>query len=328
MPHPLPSPGARKSKLMTTEVSKKVKQLTLAQALPLDEKIELARGLIAQGLELGDAGLAWSGGKDSTVLLHLARQIDPGIQVLWNNTGVEFPETWHFIKRMAAEWRLNFHIAKPEPGVTFWGCVEKYGWPLFGKDIRSSTNHHVTRRISKRKAKAIEVARMSSYCCDHLKEKPGTKLQKRLGLKVVLLGNMVEESRMRWWAWLDRGALYYGKKRNLWTVWPLWNWTDKDIWEYHHVYSLPHCKIYDMGHKRNGCWPCGMDIGIRDNHLSRLRLSHPKLWRFLIVEKGLGEELMKIKLAVRNGQMDFYTRSQIANVIELRPCYFDRLEGF
>ena len=179
-----------------------------------------------------------------------------------------------------------------------------------------------------RKQKAVGVARISSYCCDYLKEKPATKLQKELGSTVILLGNLVAESRTRWFAWLDRGPLYYGKKRKLWTVWPLWCWTDEDIWQYHEEFSLPHCTIYDLGHKRNGCWPCGMDIGIPGNHLSRLRLSHPKLWRFLMVEKGLGKELIKIKLAVRDGQADFYSKEGIGHIIDVRPCYFDDLEKF
>ncbi len=312
----------------STEVSAKLKQLAEAQALPLQGKVDMAVALIRQGLEHGAPSLAWSGGKDSTVLLDLVRKLVPDIPVVWNNTGVEFPETYPFIKRLWDEWHLNLHIAKPEPGKDMWWCVQEFGWPLFGKDIRRSTDHHMKRRLSNRKRKAAAVGRMSSYCCDYLKERPSTKIQRALGVKVVMLGNLVAESRMRWWAWLDRGALYYGKKRKMWVVWPLWAWTDKDIWEYHREFSLPHCKIYDMGHKRNGCWPCGMDIGIPGNHLSRLRVSHPKLWRFLMVDKGLGEELLKIKLALRDGQSDFYSKKRIEHIIELRPCYFDDLEGF
>ncbi len=313
---------------MDPAMAEKLECLARAQALPLTEKIALAKHLIVQGLSLGKPVIAWSGGKDSTVLLHLVRRFTPEIPVIWNNTGVEFPETWPFIKRMAEEWKLNLHIAKPAPGVTFWSCVEKYGWPLFGKDIRSSTDHHVGRRLSKRKQKAVGVARMSSYCCDHLKELPSKRVEEQLGAKVNFVGNLVGESQMRWWAWLDRGELYYGKKRKRWIVWPLWAWIDDDVWGYHSRFSLPFCKLYEMGHKRNGCWPCGMDIGIPENHLSRLRLSHPKLWRFLMVEKGLGQELLKIKLALKDGQADFYSKERVDHIIELRPCYFDDLDKF
>ncbi|KKL78429.1 hypothetical protein LCGC14_2024930 [marine sediment metagenome] len=317
----------RPNAMESTEVTEKLKQLAEAQAQPLEVKVDMATALIKEALAIGPASLAWSGGKDSTVLLDLVRQLAPDIPVVWNNTGVEFPETWPFIKRMTQEWGLNLHVARPEPGHTFWWCVEKYGWPLFGKDIRNSTDHHVSRRLSKRKEKAADAGRLSSYCCDYLKKKPGTKIQKAMGVKVLMLGNLVAENQTRRFAWIDRGSLYYGKKRKMWVVWPLWSWRDEDIWAYHREFSLPHCKIYDMGHKRNGCWPCGMDIGIPGNHLSRLRLSHPKLYRYLMVDKGLGEELMRIKLALRDGQGDFFLQEKVARIIDQRPCYFDRMEG-
>lgn len=314
-------------KMDIAEVRRLQQELNEHQSLPLGEKVARATDLIAQGLALGPASVAWSGGKDSTVLLHLVRQQQPDVAVVWNNTGVEFPETWPFIRRMTEEWGLDLHIAKPSPGETFWWAVEKYGWPLLGKDIRRSTDHHITRRLTNRKRKAADVARISSYCCDYLKVKPSLRVTRALGTQVDIIGNMVAESRQRWWAWLDRGALYYGNQRKRWVVWPLWFWKDEDIWRYHQEYGLPHCTLYDMGHKRNGCWPCGMDIGIPGNHLSRLRLSHPKLYRFLMVDKGLGVELLKIKLALRDGQGDFFQDERVAAILDQRPCYFDNLQG-
>ena len=82
-----------------------------------------------------------------------------------------------------------------------------------------------------------------------------------------------------------------------------------------------------MGHKRNGCWPCGMDIGFNHNHLSRLRVSHPKLWHHIIIDRGLGKELIKIKLALRDGQADMFSGGKVERLLEQRPCYFDTLRG-
>ena len=103
-----------------TDVQDKLKILNEAQAEPLDQKIARATALIKEALAIGPASVAWSGGKDSTVLIDLLRQLAPDIPVVWNNSGVEFPETWPFIKRMAAEWHLNLHIAKHEPGKDVW----------------------------------------------------------------------------------------------------------------------------------------------------------------------------------------------------------------
>lgn len=314
-------------KLTTEEVKRLSQTLAELQALPLQDKVEVSKELIKKGLAIGKPVVMWSGGKDSTVLLHMVRQLEPNVPVIWNNTGVEFPETWHFIKRIRQEWELDLYIAKPKDGVNFWWCVERYGYPLFGKFIRLSDHKHQQRRLSKQQEKAVAVARISSYCCDWLKKKPTDTLTRQLGGKVDIIGNMTSESRQRWFAWLDCGEFYLAKSTGRWKLYPMYFWMDDDVWAYHEAYNLPHCKLYDMGHKRNGCWTCGMDIAFPRNHLAILRHSHPKLWHFLMVDKGLGQILLAIKLALRDGQMDFFQREKIEQILAQRPCYFDHLGG-
>ena len=70
--------------------------------------------------------VAWSGGKDSTLIFWLVRQINPDITVVFNNTGVELPETIKFIRRMTAEWNINLIETKPYLK-NFWQCVKEYG---------------------------------------------------------------------------------------------------------------------------------------------------------------------------------------------------------
>lgn len=303
-------------------------ELKELQSFPLSEKIAISEELISKGLSIGKAAVLWSGGKDSTVLLHLVRKQEPNIIVVHNNTGVEFPETEKFVKEIKEEWNLNLYIAKPK--VSFWWCVEKYGYPILGKNIRTSTpspQSYRGRAFSKRQKKAMKVARISSYCCDWLKKKPTNALLNELGIEVDILGNMVSESNQRWFAWSDFGEFYLCKSTKRWRLTPLYFWRDEDIWEYIKTFNLPYNPLYNMGHKRVGCWTCLMDWAFKDNHLAALRKSHPKLWRFLIVDKGLGRVLLQIKLALRDGQADFWTNERIEDLIEKRPCYFDCLTG-
>ena len=46
----------------------------------------------------GQVYISFSGGKDSTVLLHIARQIYPEIEAVFVNTGLEYPEIQKFVK--------------------------------------------------------------------------------------------------------------------------------------------------------------------------------------------------------------------------------------
>lgn len=311
-------------KLGSEETSRRLGNLRRYQALNLDGKIQYSHRLIDAGLEISRRPfVAWSSGKDSQVLLHLILQFEPEIDVIFNNTGVEYKETLRHVKRMEEEWNLNLHVARPEKGKDFWWCLEEFGYPLLGKNFTKQTNFS----HSKKQEKVMNSgARISPSCCYYCKEKPAHKLCKQLGYDLLFLGIIAEESRPRTFAWINHGDFRWNKKEKVWKIHPLSIWTEADVWEYHHRYDIPACELYAMGHRRNGCWPCGMDIAHKGNHLSTLRKTHPRLWKFLIIDKGLGKELLKIKWALSNGQYDMFVANRsIEELVETLPCVFDRL---
>jgi hypothetical protein len=108
----------------------KWRELELEQKKGLDEKIEIARQVIAKAFEVSrQPALAFSGGKDSTGLLDLVRRFFPeksaGLIVIYGNTGVEYPECLKFARWLAGEWRLNFHetrlVKTTRPGFKYAG---------------------------------------------------------------------------------------------------------------------------------------------------------------------------------------------------------------
>ena len=71
------------------------------QALPLDLKIPLTKRRIRDWVrEFGTDGVyvSFSGGKDSTVLLHIVREMFPDVEAVFVNTGLEYPEIQKFVK--------------------------------------------------------------------------------------------------------------------------------------------------------------------------------------------------------------------------------------
>ncbi len=302
--------------------------------LKLEYKIRYSNRLIEKVFENHSKPVVcWSGGKDSTVILHLILKYAPDIPVIYNDTGVEFPETRSFVKQIASEWNLNLFVAKPNRGETFWNCVKMHGWPMFGKaqalsieqarrtgNIRSSLSAF-------ERTLALEGVSISSRCCDFTRERPTKRVESEIGANAKFLGIMASESRSRMRLFVDHGDYYFvkryfGRRRGMWKASPISVWQENDIWEYHSLYNLPHCSLYDMGHQRNGCWPCAM--GIKFGQLGRLRISHPKLFRYLILRTELGTQIIKAKLALDTNSNYEFSKLKRESILEAYPCFFDR----
>ena len=100
------------------------------QALPLERKIQITQTRIIEWYQhyKGQVCVSFSGGKDSTVLLHIARQIYPNIPAVFSNTGLEYPEIQRFVKSFD-----NVDIVTPS--MRFDDVITTYGYPLIGKEV-------------------------------------------------------------------------------------------------------------------------------------------------------------------------------------------------
>lgn len=103
-------------------------ELYQMQALPLNLKIRLTEDRIRGWLDSYDAYVSFSGGKDSTVLLDIARKIDPSIPAVFVDTGLEYPEIREFVKTFD-------NVTWLKPKMNFFQVCEKYGFPLISKEV-------------------------------------------------------------------------------------------------------------------------------------------------------------------------------------------------
>lgn len=78
----------------------KLYELRQKQSLPLESKIEMSLRRIKEWYSenQGAVYVAFSGGKDSTVLLHLVRSLYPEVPAVFVDTGLEYPEIREFVQ--------------------------------------------------------------------------------------------------------------------------------------------------------------------------------------------------------------------------------------
>ena len=240
-------------------------ELRQMQALPLEAKIVKTKLRIREWYEHfdGKVYVAFSGGKDSTVLSHLVHECYPEVPLVFCNTGLEYPEIQSFARKMDAMF--------VRPKMRFDEVISTYGYPIIGKEVAETI--HGARNIQngqkgKRKgtgtpktnkngewlgwrrkslqglppfdrgmyvrtkwyALAQETQfNISEKCCNVMKKAPLHDFQTENNC-LPYIGTLTEESLRREKTWLKRGCnAFEGKSK---TSQPMSFWTEQDVLHY------------------------------------------------------------------------------------------------
>lgn len=234
------------------------------QALPLDMKISLTQRRIRDWVNWwGTNGvyISFSGGKDSTVLLHLVRQLYPDIEAVFVNTGLEYPEIQKFVKSFD-----NVTILRPK--MRFDEVIKKYGYPIISKDVGKTLHEArvaLSRGTSNRIMKKLDGSLKDQYgnksryshekwrplldvdfhvsdrCCNVMKKNPAKAYEKETGRKPIL-ATMACESQLRKESWLQYGCNAFDGKRPRSA--PMSFWTEQDVLQYIKQYNIPIASVY------------------------------------------------------------------------------------
>ena len=275
-------------------------ELKQRQSLPLEAKVKLSLNRIRQFHDYfnGNVYISFSGGKDSTVLLNLARSLYPKVPAVFANTGLEYPEIIKFVKTIK-------NVVWLKPKMIFKDVIEKYGYPVISKEVAQKIyqirNAKSQKTINTRlygndkgngkmsdKWKFLINApfKISDRCCDVMKKRPFKIYEKETGSKPIV-GMMASDSRGRLRVYIKNGGCNaFNTTRPMSN--PLMVWNEKDIWEYIKKYNIPYSSIYDMGYHGTGCMFCmfGAHLEKKPNRFQLMRETHPKLYEYCMENLG------------------------------------------
>jgi 3'-phosphoadenosine 5'-phosphosulfate sulfotransferase (PAPS reductase)/FAD synthetase len=280
------------------------RELFQFEKLSYIEKLSHTKKIINEAISQSKSPtISWSGGKDSTVVLHLVLQVFPNIPIIFVELDCLFPETKQYVIKLAKEWNLNLHIIKSKEH-TFESVTKKYGYPIFSKNIASNVERAIRTGNIRKQLSKFEVflvqnkAHISSKCSQYLLERPCKIKEKELDCDLKFIGLRALESRARVRLWADYGDLYpvkdyYGYNKPILKCNPISTWSEIDIWNYFKEYNIPICDIYKKGYQRNGCWTCAM--AIRNGQLQRLKNYRPDLYEDLLYNSEMGKEILRLK---------------------------------
>lgn len=300
-----------------------LEELQELQSKPLEDKIALTKLRIMEFYEHynGNVHVAFSGGKDSTVLLNIARQVCPDIRAMFVDTGLEYPEIKSHVKSFD-----NVDIVRPKK--TFLQVLQEYGYPVIGKsqaraisDLQNPTpQNEQTRKLrltginSKGKVcKQFKLAdkwhylkdapfKISAKCCDIIKKEPAHMYERERESKPIM-ATMACESRLRAGSWLIQGCNSFSDK-NAGSK-PMSFWLENDVLQYIYRNNIKIASVYGdvvkqedgsfitTGEKRTGCMFCmfGVQIEKEPNRFQRMAITHPKIYDYCMNKLGIRDVL-------------------------------------
>lgn len=299
-------------------------QFSQRKYLPYDAKLQLSKTRIREWYDNWGAQvyLSYSGGLDSTVLLHMVRKhIGNDVPAVFSNTGMEFPEIVRFARKASGKFVEIYPMDKNGKRILYRDVITKYGYPLVSKETAASIRKLRYGKLSDRyrhyllygdeRGKTGKIAEKwkpligapfdtSEKCCDIMKKGPFKKYEKETA-RVPYIGVTQDEGMQRARQYARTGCNVYDAKCI--KSQPLGFWTKQDILRYVVENDIEICSVYGdikmdystgnyylTGEQRTGCMFCafGCHMEPEPNRFQRMQKTHPKYYEICMkpIEAG------------------------------------------
>jgi len=219
----------------------------------------VAQEAVREALAVGRWVLSWSGGKDSTAMVHLVKSVEPSVPIMVQFDDCDWPEKRSYVERVAAAQGWTYHAVEPDFSVWEAASRSRLGWENI-----CDAGHSLTR---------------DSFL------RPLSEKRQALGCDGVFLGLRAEESHGRAMNAYTRGMVYRlrdGTQRCC----PLAFWTTEDVFAYltAQQVEINPCYLQNAVRKPEEirlCWALPTPVGLRYGDLEHIRRYYPAQFRRL-----------------------------------------------
>jgi len=178
----------------------------------------IARDLIARELDQARLPCVTSSFQaECVVLVHMLREMAPGIPVLFLDTFHHFPQTLAYRDELSARWGLNLiNLRAAEPAVGLWQ-----------QDTKA--------------------------CCGRHKVEPlfAALAQHDVWFTGLRRGQSASRAELQ-----EIEPFRVSADRSIRKISPLAAWSTKDVWTYAKANAIPLLPLYELGYTSVGCEPC------------------------------------------------------------------------
>jgi predicted phosphoadenosine phosphosulfate sulfurtransferase len=191
--------------------------MALRSTLPaFRRRVERTLSLIMEAAAIGPFCVSYSGGKDSTVLLHLVRQVVPDATTMFIDSGAEMAGTYEMVQ--------HYGVTTVYPKMSLIEMCKYGGYWGHPNPVDPDAEFNFGKVLLDEPA--------NCYMTEH-------------EIAVNAMGLRSQESLVRWITANKRGELYFAQYTQRWHFCPLQYWKIEDIWAYIHGMKLQYHPAYD-----------------------------------------------------------------------------------
>jgi len=221
------------------------------QSFDLKNKIKLSKKIIKKVFDQFDwqkIALAWTGGKDSTLLLWLIKEVgrenDFKIpKIIFVDEGDVFQEIWRFVEKITKDWQLDFSIAHNKDVSS---KAEKIGDIIKVADLNQRNQEEIKRLGF---AKREFPFQPESFVGNHLMKTVATNIWlEKNKAEVLFTGVRWDEQPAR----AEDDFLRRMEDPLHFRAEPILHFSEKDVWQTTHQFKIPFVDLYQQGYRSLG----------------------------------------------------------------------------